>query len=608
MGRVASPRHGLLEGAGLRLARNLRRRHGALLFRGMVRRVGPSSTVLSAAMTALGLVVACSGDKVSGPNTEVAFVGLSGLPASGQLYVGQTLFVTATTYDRDHHLITGLAVTWVSSDTAAVAPWGTGVAVVGRAAGAVVITATSQGQSASASLTVRVVPVASVRITPASGATYVAMKTQLSATALDSSGHPLARRPVTWSSSDMHKATVDTAGQVTAVGGGIVTITATIEGKSASATVTILGRPTANWSGVTGEWVTYQGNASHTGYVPATLDPVVFSPAWESTVVSAVPLNPVTIGGGRIYVSTNAYFGVQQLHVLDAASGAQQWSYDFGGIHSVDPPAYDSGTVYVATGGHEDSFLWAFDAATGTQRFRTAYENQWSRWYAPVVVGQTLYMAGGYYGGMYAFSTTSGTEAWFVSLNQYDEFSPAVRDGLVYAYTGSYSPEVSVVDAATGAAVSQIPDSAFGWNGWSMNLAPVLGASNDLLATQAGRLLSFDLANRRIGWVLTGRFDGQVTLANGVVYVQNAGSVVARRESDGSLVWAWAPPDGTVQGTMIATQNLLFVSTGATTYALDLAARLQGWSYPAGGALALSKDGLLLIAQSNGKLAAIRVR
>jgi hypothetical protein len=32
------------------------------------------------------------------------------------------------------------------------------------------------------------------------------------------------------------------------------------------------------------------------------------------------------------------------------------------------------------------------------------------------------------------------------------------------------------------------------------------------------------------------------------------------------------------------------------------------WSYPAGGALALSKQGVLLIAQQSGRLAAIKVQ
>ena len=59
---------------------------------------------------------------------------------------------------------------------------------------------------------------------------------------------------------------------------------------------------------------------------------------------------------------------------------------------------------------------------------------------------------------------------------------------------------------------------------------------------------------------------------------------------------------------MIATKNLLLVSTAANTYALDLATHTQAWTYPAGGHLTLSAQGILFIAQSSGRLTAISVR
>ena len=58
-------------------------------------------------------------------------------------------------------------------------------------------------------------------------------------------------------------------------------------------------------------------------------------------------------------------------------------------------------------------------------------------------------------------------------------------------------------------------------------------------------------------------------------------------------------------GTMVLTKNLIFVSTPANTYAIDLGAHQQVWTHPAGGFLALSNQGLLLIAQPSGKLTAI---
>jgi len=93
-----------------------------------------------------------------------------------------------------------------------------------------------------------------------------------------------------------------------------------------------------------------------------------------------------------------------------------------------------------------------------------------------------------------------------------------------------------------------------------------------------------------------------------VVYVANNSQVQARNESDGSLQWSWTPPEGQPTGPMIATKNLLLVSTAANTYAVDLASHNQVWTYPAGGHLSLSAQGILFIAQSSGRLSAVSMR
>lgn len=576
----------------------------------------------SLALLTVGAGLACGGDGGGvGPEVgpgRVAFIGIDGVPVSRQLYVGRTVNMTAATYDRDHARMSA-PVTWTSSDTTVARVqeggsygYGTPIraaAVTGISPGSVTITVASDGQTTRVPLEVVVVPAAAVRLVPSGAAAYVGLKTQLSATVLDSSGSAITGHRVVWSSSAPSIVAIDNTGLATARAQGEATITATAGGKSAVATVTVLPRPSSDWTSVAQDWTTFQGNPSHTGYVPATLDPVLFDQRWVANVAPGELLNPVTAGDGKVFASTNSYFGDQQVLVaLNATTGGQLWSRHFAGYHSVHPPAYASGTAYVTTGGHEDSFIWAFDANSGAVRFRTPYGNQWSRYFAPVIVGDALYMAGGAYDGMYSFSTTDGTQRWFAPTNQYDEWTPAVRDGLVYAYTGSYNPRVQVVHAATGALAYEIPDPRFEWGGWSMRIAPVLGASNNLLATQGGRLISFDLQNRRIGWEHAGAFSGSVTVANGVLYVLSSGQVEARRESDGVRLWTWVPPEGSLQGTTIATKNLLLVSTAANTYAVDLAARVHSWSYPAGGHLALSRDGVLFIAQANGKLAAITVR
>ena len=447
--------------------------------------------------------------------------------------------------------------------------------------------------------------VAGIDLTPSNPAIDSGSTVQLTATVRDFHNQVIPNAAVAWASAPASIVTVSSTGLVTGVAPGMAVVTATSGGAFAADTITVK-RPLADWSGGV-EWTTYQGNAKHTGYNPVSMDPDVFQELWSKTVSTAA-LNPVTAGDGKVFVSTNAYFGLQDAKALDAHTGAEVWTRNFGNIHSVHPPAYGNATVYLQTGGHGDSFLWALDATNGSVRFQTPYLNQWSRYFAPVVVGASVYVAGGYYGGMYAFSATEGVQRWFASLNQYDQFTPAVSDGLVYAYTGSYSPKLTVADAATGATQYEIADPGFVWDGWSMNTAPTLGSASNVLATIGRRLISFNLQSRSIAYAITSNFRGQVTVANGVVYVANGTQVEARNESDGALQWSWAPPEGQPVGPMIATKNLLLVSTASNTYAVDLASRAQVWSYPAGGHLTLSAQGILFIAQSSGRLAAVSMR
>jgi hypothetical protein len=447
--------------------------------------------------------------------------------------------------------------------------------------------------------------VAGIAITPGNPAIDSGTTVQLTATATDFHNQPIPNAVFAWSSSPASIATVSSSGLVRGTAPGVAVITATSGGTFAADTITVK-RPLADWSGAV-EWTTYQGNARHTGYNPVTMDKQVFAELWTKTVSTAA-LNPVTAGDGKVFVTTNAYFGIQQARALDARTGGELWMRDFGNIHTVNPPAYANNTVYLQTGGHQDSFLWALDAATGSVKFQSAFGNQWSHYFAPTVVGTTVYMAGGYYGGMYSFSAVTGVQRTFTPLNQYDQFTPAVSGGLVYAYTGSYTPKLTVADTITGAVVYEIADPGFVWDGWSMNTAPTLGGVSNVLATNGGRLISFNLTSRTIGYQVSPGFRGQPTVANGVVYVANGTQVQARAVGDGALQWSWAPPEGQPTGPMIVTKNLLLVSTAANTYAVDLASHAHVWSYPAGGHLTLSAQGILFIAQSSGKLTAVSMR
>ncbi|HEY5477974.1 MAG TPA: Ig-like domain-containing protein [Tepidiformaceae bacterium] len=109
------------------------------------------------------------------------------------------------------------------------------------AAGTATVSATSEGKSGSATVTVTtpLAAVASVSVSPVSLIIGVGPNQQLTATPRDANAAVLTGRRVTWKSSDPAVVTVWATGFVDGVAEGTATVTATCEGKSGSAVITV---------------------------------------------------------------------------------------------------------------------------------------------------------------------------------------------------------------------------------------------------------------------------------------------------------------------------------------------------------------------------------
>ncbi|MEY2953047.1 MAG: hypothetical protein RLZZ401_1134, partial [Pseudomonadota bacterium] len=90
-----------------------------------------------------------------------------------------------------------------------------------------------------------VAAVNSIALTPATNTLNPASSFQLSATLKDANGASLTGRSISWASSNTASATVSTSGIVAGVAAGPATITASSEGKSASASVTVVNAAAA---------------------------------------------------------------------------------------------------------------------------------------------------------------------------------------------------------------------------------------------------------------------------------------------------------------------------------------------------------------------------
>ena len=179
------------------------------------------------------------------PLAPVASVTVS--PPSSTINVGATVQLAATTKDANGNVLTGRAITWTSSNNGVATVSSNGLVTGVAAGGPVTITATSEGQNGTSSVTVTLVPVASVTVSPPSSTINVGATVQLTATTKDANGNALTGRAVTWTSSNSGVASVSSNGLVTGVAsGGPVTITAASEGQSGTASVTVTPVPVAS--------------------------------------------------------------------------------------------------------------------------------------------------------------------------------------------------------------------------------------------------------------------------------------------------------------------------------------------------------------------------
>ena len=215
-----------------------------------------ATTLRTLPLSVLVALLACGGESPTGPAAAITVT-----PPSALLPVGGSITLDATVTNKAGEPVDTLAVFWSSSDTtiATVSPDGV---VTGRRAGEVRIAATSFGRSAVA--TVRVSNIASApppqtapppssppQAPPSNAVATVTISLSSytlkegdrgNATAVlrNASGAILTGRAVTWSSSETYVASVTATGSINAKKEGTTTITATSEGKRATATLQVV--------------------------------------------------------------------------------------------------------------------------------------------------------------------------------------------------------------------------------------------------------------------------------------------------------------------------------------------------------------------------------
>ena len=206
----------------------------------------------SGAVTASGegsaTITATSGSKAgaatlsvsSSPPAPVASIKLSIIDPT--LNIGQSTHVDAVLSDAAGHPLKNRSIVWSVGDPSIVnvATRDANTAtVIAKLTGTTQIVASSEGVSASVSVTVAPPAVQSITVTLANPMLYPQQTTQAVATLKDANSNLLSDRAVTWKSLNTAIAVVSASGLVTALSAGTVGIRASSEGKNGDATLLV---------------------------------------------------------------------------------------------------------------------------------------------------------------------------------------------------------------------------------------------------------------------------------------------------------------------------------------------------------------------------------
>ena len=182
------------------------------------------------------LLTACGVEAPTSAGTG-RVISVDVVPDSATIVFGDTIQVTATVIGQGGIPLTDKVLTWESTDTTTATVDSLGL-VIGVRGGIAGIVAIADDVSGRARITV-LGRVASVMVSPDDFELLKGNTLQLEAIVRDRAGNRLTGRTASWESSSDSVATVSSTGIVTAMEEGSATITATVEGRSGTASLLI---------------------------------------------------------------------------------------------------------------------------------------------------------------------------------------------------------------------------------------------------------------------------------------------------------------------------------------------------------------------------------
>ena len=319
-------------------------------------------------------------------------------------------------------------------------------------------------------------------------------------------------------------------------------------------------------------WHMLGNSAAHTGYIPGIIEDIALLEHWNMEFTATVR-KPVVHEGKLFFFVNNT------LIALDSETQSILWQQTYPSASSFTRASYADGNLFFQRTNHSsDSQVFSVNAETGATNWSTPFSTQWGRFEPPTIADGKVFINGGYYGGMYGFDQTSGSQLFFVTLPQEDEWTPTYYNGSLYSWVEG---ELKKHNPETGLTIDSLDIVNDYWAG-------VMVADRGVgLVKASNQLYAVDLDSMTVLWqktVNSSRTALPVT-SNGLIYIKSAdSSSVECYDFSGSLVRKFTPPSS-IMTSMAVSDNKLFVSGSSQTFIFDLISGTLDGKIPIGGEL-----------------------
>lgn len=344
-------------------------------------------------------------------------------------------------------------------------------------------------------------------------------------------------------------------------------------------------------------WTTFQGGASHSGFIDRDLIPHRESTRWTRQVHEGHVDEGTAVADGLVFATATGSIYDGLVVAVNATSGEEVWRVSLDNLMTISAPAYAAGRVYVQTNDNTgNGHLRAFDSATGAAIFSVLVREEYSQYhFAPTPVDGTIYADGGLSGGLYAFDGMSGQQTFFTALPECDNWEPVPygSDKLV-----TYTRQIDILDRATGAVLDSIPTPDWYIGGSMAFEAPVIVA-NRAFYTNGYFLNGADLVAKTTPIHINIGATGPVSSDGDQLFVVVGGALTVRSPADGSQIWAADPfPSSGVEFPIVVFRNHVIVSNESETAIVSRRTHQVEVRIPYGGKLSYANDTLFITARS----------